>query len=229
MNASALTKQYTALTSKERFRLIAAANARGDQAEAERLVNAGQHITLRMYDHAPFSLAFDDLARLMFLDLAEFAASYLDAFRLAQDAGDELEDNAAAAAEQGRGAEAGNTTDVAAEGPIPQQRAWERLVDQTLALGFLLKTQAEGWKRFCERLSIPPFASWNALPGFDRLQGALELTERVAFVRQGMLRWLRENQPAGRPAVPEAGLISPELWASAIEASYRQLVACWGG
>jgi hypothetical protein len=67
------------------------------------------------------------------------------------------------------------------------------------------------------------------LPGFDRLQGALELTEQFAFVREGMLRWLNKNRLVGLPAVTEAGLISPELWASDIEASYRQLVACWGG
>jgi hypothetical protein len=47
---------------------------------------------------------------------------------------------------------------------------------------------------FCERLSVPPFALWDILPGFERLRRALDLLEDnefrpgPAFQPEGMLR-----------------------------------------
>ena len=53
MNTKALAKHYSQLTPEELFRLIMAANARGDKAELDRLANAGQRITLSMSAHSP--------------------------------------------------------------------------------------------------------------------------------------------------------------------------------
>jgi hypothetical protein len=47
-----------------------------------------------------------------------------------------------------------------------------RMLNLYLAQGFILKTKIAGWKMFCERLSIPPFALWQILPGFERFQWA---------------------------------------------------------
>src|SRR3954454_11305960 len=74
MNANSLAKNYDRLTAEERFRLILAASERGDEAERERLANAGQRIRLSMPDHVPYAEAFEDLALLTFIELAEDAA-----------------------------------------------------------------------------------------------------------------------------------------------------------
>src|SRR5688572_10020205 len=104
MNASSIARHYGSLTPEERFRLIFAAGASGDEAERDRLVRAGGRITLSMQDHAPYAHAFDELALLVFLELLEEAARYLDALTRADDVdeffgGDEQEEDS------GRGGE----------------------------------------------------------------------------------------------------------------------------
>ena len=53
----------------------------------------------------------------------------------------------------------------------------------------------EAWKLFCQRLSIPPFAVWEGLPGFERLQRALQLAEKCAFTADEWLAWLNSVWP----------------------------------
>jgi hypothetical protein len=70
----------------------------------------------------------------------------------------------------------------------------------------VLKVKADGWKLFCERLSVPPFATWKGLPGFNRLKCALDLAEQAAFIPAGMVRWLNDVPPAGTPALSRVPL-----------------------
>src|SRR5262249_32534891 len=73
-----------------------------------------------------------------------------------------------------------------------------------LARGYKLKTKAAGWQRFCGRLTVPPFATWEMLPGFDRLRRALKLAESAAVLPEGMLRWVNmELRPEGAPEATE--------------------------
>ncbi len=83
MKAPPLAKNYKCLTPEERFRLILAASGRGDEAERDRLKNAGGRITLSLQDHAPYAQAFGDLALLIFIELLEEAASYQEGFLMA--------------------------------------------------------------------------------------------------------------------------------------------------
>lgn len=83
---AALAEQYGSLSPEERFRLIVAAAARSDEAEQDRLANSGQPIKLTMSDHVPISLAFDELALVMFIEVLETAAGYFELLRLAGDA-----------------------------------------------------------------------------------------------------------------------------------------------
>ena len=71
MNATALAKNYGSLTPEERFRLILAAGARGDEAEQARLVATGGRIALSLQDHAPHAHAFGELAVQVYLDLLQ--------------------------------------------------------------------------------------------------------------------------------------------------------------
>src|ERR1700757_4051374 len=76
---------------------------------------------------------------------------------------------------------------------------FQRYLDVAPAAGFVLRMKAEGWKLFCKRLTVPPFALWEGLPGFERLQRALSLSEKAAFEAEGFLRWLNVIRPAGEP------------------------------
>ena len=167
MKAPPLAKNYKCLTPEERFRLILAASGRGDEAEAARLVNAGGRITLSVPDHSAYAHAFSDLASMTFIDLLEEAASYQEAFAFADSTGDI---NADEAEEEERDEAAEETGARADKGPVQEdadkEPVWLRALDVALAAGYMLRTKANGWKLFCERLNVPPFLLWEIHPGF---------------------------------------------------------------
>jgi hypothetical protein len=230
MNANAVAKlHYGSLTPEERFRLILAAGARGDEAEQSRLVNAGGRITLSMQDHAPYAHAFDELALLVFIELLDAAAFYLDAFQWADDVSDIFEGDDIDAEDDGSEAEPDPST---AKGSVEDEdgeaSAWQRTFDVGLAAGFMLRAKADGWKRYCEGLNIPPFLLWKELPGFDRLQRALALTEQAAFVPEGFLRWLNCVRPTVERELTEVPFTAEGI-ADATAKMYQARVEWWGG
>jgi hypothetical protein len=215
MNAKSLARHYDSLTAEERFSLIMAAGARGDEAEQERLVNAGKRITLSMPDHSPYGHAFNELVLLIFIELQDLAASYEEAFvrwAEAQDIDDEDE------------ADLDSPEDDQAEQPTGDM--WR---DTALATGFVLKEKVNGWKLFCERMSIPPVRLWECLPGLDRLQRALRLADELAYLPEGMVRWLNRIRPEGAPEVTLEGILSAEKAADKLEELYHDRVEWWGG
>src|SRR5262249_9791860 len=133
-----------------------------------------------------YDLAFRELALSTFLRLLDVASGYLDAFHEAE-------------LRWGAGHEA--------EGGALYALAFDELA---LRAGLLLRTLAGGWGRFCERLCIPPFCLWRELPGFERLQDALELAREVAFTPEWM------------PA-------STESFADGLEEQFRRRVEEWWG
>jgi hypothetical protein len=110
-----------------------------------------------------------------------------------------------------------------------------RMFDLYLACGFILKAKLAGWQLFCERLGIPAFAAWQRLPGFQRLQHAMQLLEDKtsgpisAFRPEEMLCWLSRICSKGMPKPSLASLISPESFADELDKVFRQRVAWWGG
>ncbi len=202
MNTNAIARNYNQLTPEERFRLILAAGGRGDDAEQDRLVNAGGRITLSFRDHFPYSMAFQELVMLTYMELLDDAALYRDALHRVDDVGDLFE-----------GEEA--------------DKQQEQALDLAYAFGYMLRTKADGWKLFCERLSIPPFAAWKAFPGCDRLQQWLDLAEKAAFVSEGMLRWLNRVRPAGTEEPTEIGL-TVERVADATARLFAERAKWWG-
>jgi hypothetical protein len=231
-----LARHYGNLTPDERFRLIVAAGARGDKLEQDRLVRAGQRITLSVQDHAPYAHALNELALLVYLELLEDAAHYLDLFACTRDARNVVDTEEVDADEEEQ-AETSNadekeseakTAADAAEDVVEELSPWERSLDLALAAGFVLRTKTEGWKLFCQRLTIPPWVFWKGLPGFDRLRHALKVCKRVAFSPEGFLRWLNRVRPAGEPEQSQVRL-TVEGWAAAAEAMFRERIAWWGG
>src|SRR5262249_4810288 len=136
--------------------------------------------------------------------------------------GEDEERKGDAADEKESEAKAKSVEEAPSERPL-----WQRFFDMALAAGFVLRTKAEGWKLFCERMTGPPFALWEILPGFDRLQRALKLAERVAFAPTGFLRWLNDIRPAGETKRTEVPL-TVEGVAAATEEMFQKRVEWWG-
>jgi hypothetical protein len=183
-----------------------------------------------MQDHAPYAHAFNDLALLTFVELLEEAASYQEAFAIADDTCDTFDADEAEEEESDDGA--AETDALADKGPAQEDATEEpvyfRALDVALASGYMLRTKANGWKLFCERLNVPPFLLWQVLPGFDRVQRALVLTEKAAFVPEGFLRWLNRGRPKGQPELTAVPLTVEGVAAATAEA-FRQRVQWWGG
>jgi hypothetical protein len=227
MNANAVARHYDRLTPEERFRLILAAGGRGDEAERDRLARAGGRLTLTFPEHAPYAQAFNELAFLVYIELLDEAARYLEAFDRADDCRDDFGEDETEPDSQGEGEDADATEKPAASGAGKRPVA-SRLFDLALAAGFVLKTKADGWKRFCERLNVPPWLLWLEHPGFDRLQGALSRAERAAFTPEGIVRWMNRIRPADAPERTEAPL-TIEGQAADMERTFRKRAEWWGG
>lgn len=95
----------------------------------------------------------------------------------------------------------------------------------------MLRLKIDSWKLFCERLGVPPFATWRRLPGFGRLERALKLAEAAAFRPEGMLRHLNDLRPEGEPELPKLTTLpfTAEATAAGLERFFRKQVAWWGG
>lgn len=225
MNARDLAAIYLLLTLEERFRLILAAGGRNDSAERERLVRTGQRLTVVMPDHAPYAHAFSEICHQTYVELLANAAAYLDA--LTFESGGHAEAGSAVAFAGNEAEQASKTTDQKS-GEGGRRSAEGRLIDLALAVGFELRTRAEGWRLFCARLSVPPFLLWQDLPGFERVQRALRLTERAAFDPAGMLSWLNDIRSTETSRLTELSLTAAML-AQATEKAFRQRVQWWAG
>jgi hypothetical protein len=228
MNTNAVARYYDRLTPAERFRLIVAAGARSDKAEQDRLRNAGTRRTFSEPEHVPYAQAFHEIAPMIFIELLEMAASYFDAFRQAEDV-QAIEGEAPE--EDGDGPEEVPKKEAdgePAEDEGEERTPWERAIDLALARGFVLRTKTEGWKLFCQRWSLPPFASWELLPGFDRLQRALTLTEKAAFTPEWFVNWMNVIRPPDSSEVTEAPL-TVEGIADGTEQLFQERVQWWGG
>ena len=73
------------------------------------------------------------------------------------------------------------------------------------------------------------------LPGFERLQFAMDLVEgkkhrmAAAFGLKGMLAWFRQMCPDGEPEPTANDLIRPERIADGLEQALRDRATWWGG
>jgi hypothetical protein len=238
MNTNGLAKHYGALTVEERYRLIMAAVGRGDDAEKDRLANAARRTLFSVADYGPFIRAFGELALLTYIDLLACAADYLECVDWALDnpppdrAGNEAEGEAAevgppAVGQGGPGGEAAGAegTDAGPERDAGRAPTGRRARDLALLSGYEFKAKFDGWNLFCERWNVPPrFINWELLPGFDRLQDALELAGEAGVSRERFWECLSgQRDSAGDPELTDTGVMSPEACAEFLEARFRWL------
>jgi hypothetical protein len=234
MNPADLSRHYSSLSPEERFKLILAAIARGDDAELQRLHNAGRRITVSQYDHAPYLRAFLDLATMCYFKVIDDAARYLEALHGAGDPGrcedaaqDETGGSTPRESEQTQAAPAAPVGAHPAAGRSPRDAGrairsagrahWRRV----LAAGYVLRTNVAGWQRFCEQLPVPPWWMWSTLPGFDRLQRALAQAEKVAFTSEEYQRWVNEECPEW--AASETNPLTVEAVAAEVAQKFQEM------
>jgi hypothetical protein len=192
MNSATLAKHYDALTPAERFALILSADARGDEAEADRIAAAAGRVTYSVRDFVPYSQAFLDLAEGVYLQLFDYALYFAELESLSDDL--------------------------------------DRSTESMFAAGFMLKTLLDGWKLFCERRHVPPFAVWQILPGWDHLKRLVKRAERLAFTRDEMLQYTNEiSRRKGKPELTDSDVISPEGLADSLETQFGTYVKRHGG
>jgi hypothetical protein len=82
MNTHDLTRHYDQLTAQERFALLLAAEARGDQREFRQLMDTAPRKNYSVPHHAPLVDVFLDVSKMFFMKLLEAASCYLDSFPL---------------------------------------------------------------------------------------------------------------------------------------------------
>jgi hypothetical protein len=75
-------------------------------------------------------------------------------------------------------------------------------------------------------MNIPSFSLWTGLPGFERFERALKLTEEAAFAPEGFLRWLNTVSPAGKPPATKVAITVADV-ADETERIFRQQVEWW--
>jgi hypothetical protein len=191
MNTNGIAKQYSGLKPAERFALVMAASNRGDDTELARLANSGERVRFSLPDHAPYFLAFTEMADYYLHVLLDHAGNYFDMLHVRDDA--EVTDII------------DNLNNDAGRLKKPRTRAtWPRLHDLVLATGFILKNAMAAWDDFCKRLDVSPFAYWERFPTLERLQRALALADEAAFTEEGFLRFLNDIRPEGEPPLLRA-------------------------
>jgi hypothetical protein len=199
VNANVLTRHYARLTPAERFRLILAAGARGDETEQNRLCRSGQLLTLNVPDYLPWAYAFDELAGMVFLEILEEAAKHHDAFDRWCDT------------------DSARMFDLyLAQGFILKVKlaGWQLFCERLGISAFA------AWQRFpgFQRLQ-------HALQLFDnKATGPIS-----AFRPEEMQRWLSQRCPKGTPKPSLENLISPERFADELDKVFSQRVVWWGG
>jgi hypothetical protein len=208
MNTTALSRQYDKLTPRERFALLVAAAARGDDTERTRLLLAAPPRQYTVSDHHGVVESFTWLSDYHFTALLDLAACYLEAFaevRRSRTKDDE-----------------GDFEYVLALGYLFQTylRGWRRFCADLHVDPEHLWQQRPGYSTVqrTEQLS-------GTRPG-QRLPGA-------AFVQEGMARWLLK-QGRGEEAVPDDGAVpavpvgNAEDMAAHLHAAFDQLLEQWG-
>ena len=216
MTAATLTKHYAELSGEERFRLILAADGRGDTVEQERLAKSGKMIALKTPDHSPAAFAFRELALLTFIEISDHASVFQTMVLTMDPASPSTET-------------APDISDEELEKLADSDDAWDRLIpgrkqlDQVLAAGRIMRKKYQSWMRFCRRLSVPPDSYWQDLPGFERIQRLLSMARSLSFTPKGFEHWAKRQNPNG------AAIVTVKQLAKALMQTYRERVVWWGG
>ncbi len=206
MNGDTLARHYGVLTPWERVPLMAAAAARGDRAEAERLARAAPTNLFRVPDYRGLSEALERLAYHALLARLELVALYREV--------------------------TGRLEDVP---PRRRRRGGDRETDGRLWavarwFAHLAVVYAGAWRLLCAGLKVDPEALLRDLPGYDAVRRFEPTARASAFTAEQALAYLRglaEGRAGPGPAGPE------RVWrldgAEEVARAWRACLDEWAG
>jgi hypothetical protein len=165
-----------------------------------------------MTDHHPVAHAFDELATMVFLEFLEHVAQCSELLQRSNEYElFELDD-----------------ADDESDPPGEERTLHRRALDLACASCFHFKNKVEAWKLFCGRLSVPEFLLWEHLPGYERFQRLLAVTDVLAFSPEEMKEWLNRIRPSEKPLV-EAILPTADDDAEKMHEFFEERCRFWGG
>lgn len=152
MNTDALARHYDGLTAWERVPLIIAANARGDEAEACRLVESAPTAHFAVPNYRGLSEGLKNLAHLYLLIQLDHLALYQELSVLLANSHPPHPN-------------------------LPPEWLWEGM----RFVAYLLTVYADAWRQVSAGLHLEPDRLLRWLPGFDSLRRLEKQARRAAF------------------------------------------------
>lgn len=210
MSFNSVATNYAYLTPEERFRLVMAARARGDEVEQDRVARSGSRISLSMHDYAPHADAFRELAVLVYTELLDHIARFEEVISQVKLARASMPED----------------QDVPEDDGDDDSPAWQAECLQ--AAGYIVQTYAEGWRLFCENRGIPSHLSWEKLPGYERVQTRLSQAQKVAYPAEEFVAWLNSVKPVDHPEL-NASPYTPDGIARQLDEAMAFATRWWGG
>jgi hypothetical protein len=173
MNTNGLARHYKALTPWERLPLIAAASARGDEVERDRLVRSAPKRDFRVPDYWGLCEGLEELATLYQLRQLDLAALY---WRVAGSLGRRP----------------------LFRGGKRNRRRRRRFHSGLRMLAYCCVTWIEGWKLLCAGLHMDPEAVLGDMPGQETVRRMVEEARLAAFGPEEAAAYMRARKEAAR-------------------------------
>ncbi len=207
MRGDSLARQYGVLTPWERVPLMAAAAARGDEAEVERLALAAPTASYRVPDHWGLSTALERLAYQALLARLDLVALYREA-----------------------------TAWLAAVPPRPRRGrgkgrdAEARLGELARWFAYSFVVHADAWRLLCDELKLDPEALVRDQPGYGTVRRFEATARAAAFTAEEALDYLRGLTEEREGAAPEG---ITRVWrldgAEDLARAWRECLDEWAG
>ena len=178
MKTSSLDRQYDKLTPWERLPLIVAAEGRGDSVELDRLFRSAPQKTFWIADVFGLRRGLERVASILMLKLIDLAHKI-----------EKIED--------------------CLEWHMVSRRTitkeYEKRCKESLGtLGYRFLVHVDGWRLFCDQLSIDHDILLRGLPGYDSIRQAEEMARLLAFTEDEYLDFQGTADPSKQFVVTTA-------------------------
>jgi len=192
MNANGLAKEYGKLRPCERLPAILAAEARGDEAERDRLVRSAPVETCSVSNHRWLTQALFELTMMHALELLDVAACFWQAWGLT------LVHEEQAGKRKGKAAREA------------EEREWKTYC-MLRHFAYRFTVRVDAWKQFCAELKIDPQALLAYLPGGrDTIDRTEPKARELAFREEQVALMLAVETLEVTGAMPERSAVAVE-------------------
>jgi hypothetical protein len=209
MNTTNLVRQYDALTPWERLPLIVAAEGRGDEVEANRLVRSAPKLSFHIANCWGLVQGLDHLAKHYLLGQLELAVTYWRVMGIL------------------------DQEPLPGETRIAKQRE-ERLWRAIETLAFRFVVRADGWKLSCRQLQVDPDISLRDLHGYEAVCHMEKVARHLACTPEEAIACLRDAVESDKALESEAPPVGQEYRvdtaedvARSMRESLEELFAVW--